>query len=208
MTKGTNPFKVISFLAENNITGVRGNHDQKIIQWRAWVDEVLSQPGGKEWLEQKEKDKKKLELDSNESESAKKRYKESWKIVPKGWKFMGPHYKIARRLTELQYGYLRSLPLVLHIPALHAFVAHAGILPFDPSRRMASERQPLSHIPEGIPDGNVTLMRTAQESAILEEITQNHDPWVLLNMRSVLKDGTITRFVHLLLLSVCVIPEG
>lgn len=121
---------------------------------------------------------------------------------------MGPHYKIARRLTELQYGYLRSLPLVLHIPALHAFVAHAGILPFDPSRRMASERQPLSHIPEGIPDGNVTLMRTAQESAILEEITQNHDPWVLLNMRSVLKDGTITRFVHLLLLSVCVIPEG
>jgi predicted phosphodiesterase len=31
-------FSVLSFLNKYNITGVRGNHDQKVIEWRAWLD--------------------------------------------------------------------------------------------------------------------------------------------------------------------------
>lgn len=189
MTKGPDPFGVVSFLAENNIAGVRGNHDQKIIQWKAWVDVVLTQAGGQEWLERREDDSK-LEIDP-----AKERDVETWKLVPEGWKFMGPHYQIARQLSRIQYDYLRSLPLVLHIPSLHAFVAHAGILPFDPRRSVTWQHQPLAHLPGGVVDGNVTLLRMAQEHAVLEEVPQNNDPWALLNMRNILKDGTITRCV-------------
>lgn len=41
---------VISFLASNNILGVRGNHDQKVLEWRSWINWISSQPSGKDFL--------------------------------------------------------------------------------------------------------------------------------------------------------------
>jgi len=74
-------------------------------------------------------------------------------------------------------------------------VAHAGLLSSDPTRSPSSSRQPLAHLPDppkthGIKD-NGTL-RMWQEVALLREIPQNNDPWVVLNMRSILDDDTIT----------------
>lgn len=173
-------------MAENNIASVRGNHDQKVIQWQAWVDEVMAQPGGQEWLERREGNSK-FEIDPSKGRTT-----ESWKLISKGLKFKGAYYKIAHKLSGVQYDYLRSLPLVLHIPSLHTFVAHAGVLPFDPQRSVTS-RQPLAHAPEGISDNNVPLMRIAQERAVLKDVPQNNDPWTLVNTRIILKGGTISR---------------
>jgi hypothetical protein len=47
-----------------------------------------------------------------------------------------------------EYDYLLRLPLVLHLPSLHAFVVHAGILPHDPHHSVSATRQPLAHIPK------------------------------------------------------------
>ncbi|KAG8692879.1 hypothetical protein FRC11_003306, partial [Ceratobasidium sp. 423] len=53
--KGPQSRKVIQELIQINALGVRGNQDQKVVEWRRWVDWVLSQEGGKEWLKKMEK---------------------------------------------------------------------------------------------------------------------------------------------------------
>ena len=46
---------VLSYMSTHNITGVRGNHDEKVIEWRGWIDWVESHEGGVEWLMNLEK---------------------------------------------------------------------------------------------------------------------------------------------------------
>lgn len=50
-------------------------------------------------------------------------------------------------MTVQQASYLMSLPLVLHVPHLHFFVVHAGLLPSDPRLSPTDPRQPLAHPP-------------------------------------------------------------
>ena len=111
-----------------------------------------------------------------------------------------------------EFDYLVSLPLVLHIPLLHAFVVHAGILPLDPRHSVTSLRQPLSHVPsletsetrrnvpvyesrESEVHDKVTRekLRSAQERAVLSDVPQNNEPWNLLNMRGIEKGSKITK---------------
>jgi len=113
---------------------------------------------------------------------------------------MGEHYQISRSMAAGHYAYLLSLPLVLHIPTLHTFVVHAGLLPLDPNRSVTSGRQPLAHIPappsvstEAASNKNISVLRRAQEAAILTDIPQNVDPWVVLNMRSIRSDNSVTK---------------
>lgn len=197
----------LDLMTKSNITGVRGNHDQMVIGWRGWIERVLSHPKGKKWLEKQEKKGKKKALkylkglmqvdDLEHAES-------DWKRVPDEWEFLGDHYRIARAMTDEQAKYLRSLPLILHIPRLHGFVVHAGLLPLDPNRSATNLRQPLAHVPvmdvslveddEAVQKAKLLKMRTRQEGAVLEDIPQNTDPWVLLNMRSLLNDNSISRY--------------
>lgn len=103
---------VLSFFASHNITGVRGNHDQQVIEWRGWINNVLSYRGGKEWLEDLEK-KSKEEL----KELTKKSYDlyPNWKRIPEGWELMGDHYSIARSVICSQVYYL---PLLIFLFSL------------------------------------------------------------------------------------------
>ena len=100
-------------------------------------------------------------------------------------------------LGKREYEYLLSLPLVLHIPAIHTFTVHAGLLASDVSRSATDRRQPLAHHPKPLglssPAYDEDTLRFWQESALLSDIPQNNEPWVTLNMRSILKDHTIIR---------------
>jgi hypothetical protein len=105
-------------------------------------------------------------------------------------------------MSAEEYNYLLSLPLVLHVPAAHTFIAHAGVLPSDPRYAPYHRRQPLARIPklpDGVthdkarPDKTLPVLRQLQEAAVLADVPQNADPWVTLNIRGVLKDGSITR---------------
>jgi len=99
-------------------------------------------------------------------------------------------------MSKRDYEYLLSLPLVLLIPSEHAFLVHAGLLPYDPKLSVTSKRQPLAHLPK-IPSGligdHLLALRNAQELAILDDIKQNNNPWVVLNIRNLRKDGTVSR---------------
>ncbi|KAG2149075.1 Metallo-dependent phosphatase-like protein [Suillus bovinus] len=202
MTKGPveDSLAVLSFMESNKILGVRGNNDQQVLEWRAWMDWIVSQPGGRDWLvevdDQWPKYEDPLEKDNMSAfhswPSLIKKHK--WgKKVPEGWKPLGDHYQVARAMSVSQYNYLRSLPLVLYAPAGHVFFVHAGLLAADPTRTLTHPRQPLSHWPSIERKHDITAIRKAQELALLSDIPQNQDPWVVQNIRSVRKKGKPTR---------------
>lgn len=92
---------VLSYMTSNNITGVRGNHDQAVIEWRGWIDRVLAMNGGRQWLERLEKLSKKDMENELKILQGKKKGKTGevlaeWKRIPKQWEFMDDHYHIAR----------------------------------------------------------------------------------------------------------------
>lgn len=192
VAKGTlkGSLAVLDQLTAANTTGVRGNHDQKVIEWRAWFDWVESYPHGAEWLAAVER------LSKSAFENAEKL---SGKFpIPKGWKWRSDHWRIARNMSDAHYKYLLSLPLVIHLPTLHAHVVHAGLLPLDPTRSEHNSHQPLAHLPELLHSSQMKQttitaeLRHAQEVAVVHNIPQNRDPWVKLNMRSIYRNGKIT----------------
>jgi len=200
---------VITFFSRNSVLGVRGNHDQKIVEWRAWIEWVRSHKGGKTWLEETERLYEGVIIREDTSQVPLRSWQMSspprdWMRIPEDWdtEFMGEHYQIARSLSTTHYKYLLSLPLILHIPYLHTYVAHAGILPHDPRFPFHAPHQPLAHLPvigndvEQVDDieRNIAALRVVQEKAVLDDVPQNSDdPWVILNMRGVLENGTVTR---------------
>ena len=183
-------------MSANNILGVRGNNDQKVIEWKAWMEWIVSLPGGKEWLQDTDSQWSHIDGDEGHAEfnTWLKKSHEKWQAyVPSDWKLQGKHYKVARDMTLEHYDYLRSLPLVLYVPTAHTYFVHAGLLAADPTRDPSDPKQPLSHLPTTTnPEEDVLALRHLQELALLNEIPQNQDPWVLMNMRSLSKDGKPT----------------
>ncbi|EPQ52838.1 Metallo-dependent phosphatase, partial [Gloeophyllum trabeum ATCC 11539] len=190
---------LLDFLASKRIYGVRGNHDQPVVQWRLWFNWIEAQKGGKEWLRDIERKHRRGELNAEEKRAMKKRKGKWWSKVPKGWKMFGVHYRIAREISDEHYDYLVSLPLVLHIPSQHMYVVHGGLLPYNPKRPMDHPKQPLAHLPSltsrhvGSVNMDEEEMRVAQEVELLTKVPQNTDPWVVMNVRSVTDSGKITR---------------
>lgn len=114
--------------------------------------------------------------------------------MPKGWKLFQRHYNVARAMSQEHYDYLRSLPIVIHAPAGHTYFVHAGMLAADPKRELKHPKQPLSHWPATrTSKPKEALLRSLQEVALLNDVPQNKDPWVLMNMRSVADDGSVAK---------------
>ncbi|KAF8962792.1 Metallo-dependent phosphatase-like protein [Flammula alnicola] len=171
-TKGSHEgsLAVLHFMASNNITGVRGNHDQKVTEWRGWLDGLnFCADRGQEWF----------------------------KRIPEGWVLFSDHYQVAKDMSVEDFRYLLKLPIRLYVPSAHVFIVHAGLLPSNPKYEIDDEQnQPLAHIP-AFPSHSHKLeqsrkttegLRNLQEIGLLMEIPQNADPWVVLNMRSIVGD--------------------
>ncbi|KAF7312362.1 Phosphoric monoester hydrolase [Mycena indigotica] len=191
---------VLKFMASHNITGVRGNHDQKVIEWRAWLDWITRLDGGAVWLANVHAAADEANPDDPEewAERHLKKHKSKWsRKIPEGWKFLSDHYRVARDMTPAQFEYLTRLPLVLHAPEAHVLIAHAGILPSDPRYKPSHRRQPLATVPSlpsnHRPVDSIAALRRLQEASLLAKVPQNTDPWVTLNMRGILSDKSVTR---------------
>ena len=101
---------ILSFMSTHNITGVRGNHDQMVIEWRAWLNWVqgLEAGAGSRWLLDLEEkwqqenvigelyDKSDTEDWVKEQRREGRKDHKWWSRVPKGWKLFSDHYQIAR----------------------------------------------------------------------------------------------------------------
>ncbi|KAF8153875.1 Metallo-dependent phosphatase-like protein [Crassisporium funariophilum] len=223
---------VLKFMAANNITGVRGNNDQKVLEWRSWQAWITSDAQGRIWLARLhsrwdavqarggvEDVRSWVKTERNASRTEDEQW---WKKIPQGWRLFGDHYRVARDIAESEFEYLVGLPLRLYVPSAHVFIAHAGMLPSDPRYPFDDdERQPLARLPipstrshdrlfvqdkddgEGIflnkrlprkQDSRKTIeqLRNMQEMQLMTQVPQNQDPWVTLNIRSVV-NGSISR---------------
>ena len=175
-----------------------------VVEWRAWMDWISSKRGGKEWIDSLEKQwndyqtSEELQLEDSASwlDSLNTSADKKWlSQIPKGWVLFSDSYKIARDMSNDAYNYLLGLPLRLYIPSAHAFIVHAGILPSNPLYAMDNKhKQPLARMPvfsKPLSEGktnSIEELRQIQEMGILTEIPQNTDPWVTLNIRSVIDD--------------------
>ncbi|KJA22918.1 hypothetical protein HYPSUDRAFT_40402 [Hypholoma sublateritium FD-334 SS-4] len=196
---------ILNYMTSRNITGVRGNHDQKVVEWRAWIEWISSKRGGKEWISSLEKrwydyevsdEDSKLKDSASWLETFNTSTDKKWlSQIPKGWILFSDHYKLARDMSNDAYNYLLGLPLRLYVPSAHTFIVHAGILPSNPLYAMDNKhKQPLARIPvfpkhpTEDKTNSVEGLRQIQEIGIITEIPQNTDPWVTLNIRSVIDD--------------------
>ena len=188
---------------------MRGNNDQKVVEWRGWLDWIASLPGGKAWLDHLEKispngvtDKKELkDWMEHQRNAASKEDKKWWNLIPDKWVLFSDHYKVARDMSAAEFQYLLDLPLRLYVPSAHVFIVHAGLLASDPRYPYDDKRQPLARLPKlmatdaDTPKLNKTRnemesLRRLQDLSLLTLIPQNLIPWNVLNIRSV-KNGEV-----------------
>ncbi|KAG2236735.1 Metallo-dependent phosphatase-like protein [Thamnidium elegans] len=104
--RGPDSLGVIRRAKELNALCVRGNHDDKVIRLKGYID--------------------KFGIDSMSPKD---------EIMPEGdvgdpLKFGNKHIEIARRMNVDDYKYLAGCPLILDIPALEARVVHGGLDPY------------------------------------------------------------------------------
>ncbi|KAG0274958.1 hypothetical protein BGZ95_009315 [Linnemannia exigua] len=164
VAKGPQSLEVIDKAIELKARCVRGNHDDKVLRWKSYLDSLNP------------RQKIALDLDSmmrpkvrSEDEDGPEYDAEAPEISPRAQKRSIPgdlvenseHHEIAKKMTKAQYNYLVSCPLILTIPKelaarkIPIHVVHAGI---DPSDKLSKQL-----------------------------------PWVLVNVRNILKDGTPSR---------------
>jgi hypothetical protein len=151
VAKGPDPIKVLTYMRKNRIRGVRGNHDEKVIEWRNWMvwagtregkrgDEDEAQDDGS-WRSFIESIDWQYGADSGRLSSA---LSDVNRPFPKDWQWRSEHWKLARDMSKKDYEYLLSLPLALHIPSMHTVVVHAGLLGRDPRKKANAIDQPYS----------------------------------------------------------------
>ncbi|KAG0030505.1 hypothetical protein BGZ81_002567 [Podila clonocystis] len=163
VAKGPRSLEVIDRAIELRARCVRGNHDDKVIRWRGYLDSLSAREVAQLDSDTGDDDEDDIDIDnvSNTKNEDINSLKKKKPRTPSDLDRKSEHYDIARRLSTRQYNYLRSCPLILTVPrelSVHNIpihVVHAGI---DPRRNILHQK-----------------------------------PWVLVNVRNLLKDGTPSR---------------
>jgi len=167
-------------MASNNVTGVRGNHDQKVIEWRGWLKWISTIPCASQWLNNLENQWRETQANEGDDvtlqswlrrarKSASHKDKSCWQLVPNDWLLFDDHYSIARDMSELQYQYLLKLPLRLYVPSAHAFIVHAGLLPYNPHYPVDdTSKQPLARLPDLPPRKNAESFLRIMDNNLLD----------------------------------------
>lgn len=179
VAKGPQSLEVIDRARQLNAKCVRGNHEDKIIRWRGYLDTLskrerkaltIEENDDSEYYsddDQEDDQEDEISLvenffsnDSSLDDPVQRNRKRKPK-VPSDLNRRSEHYTIARALTKDQYDYIRSCPLIFTIPRelsvrnIPVHIVHAGI---DPTHTIRKQH-----------------------------------PWVLVNIRNVLDDGTPSR---------------
>lgn len=109
ITRGarTGSTKVLDWLAKHDVSGVRGNNDQAVIDWKGWRDWISSTSAGKAWLHSLDREWEKANTKTSSNaldpdawvkehrKSSPRRHKTWWRRVPEDWKMFREHYLVA-----------------------------------------------------------------------------------------------------------------
>lgn len=164
IAKGPRSLEVIDRAIKLGARCVRGNHDDKVIRWRGYLDSLTASEVAQldNEADDNEDDDISIITDiKNINNDDINNLKQKKPRTPSDLDRRSEHYDIARRLNTRQYDYLRSCPLILTVPRelsvqnIPIHVVHAGI---DPRKNILHQK-----------------------------------PWVLVNVRNLLEDGTPSR---------------
>lgn len=160
VAKGPESLRVIDKAIALNALCVRGNHDDKVIRWRGYLNSLS--PAQLAALDLDSKSRPEVDnidlLPEYDPERPEIKPLAQLRSIPADLVENSEHHRIAKDMTPEQYQYLVGCPLILQLPKelsvrkVPVYVVHAGI------------------------DPTVRLMR--------------QQPWVLTNVRNLLKDGT------------------
>jgi len=118
----------LSYLRSLNAHSVRGNHDQSVISFRAYFAENYRRthpsPDTLTDAQVEEFDYSTWEALDAPAPLA------NWHPLPKDWTWGSEHWKLARKMSNADATWLANLPLTIHIRPIHAYVIHAGLLPW------------------------------------------------------------------------------
>lgn len=126
--------KTVDYIRSLKASSVRGNHDQDVLNWRTWMESSSLQGLGVE----DEGDDIKLASpsDPQEDESRRRKNKDEDEKVPDNvpqvlkHKWRDEHFRIAKAMSQESADWLKKRSMTLHIRSLHAYVVHAGLLPW------------------------------------------------------------------------------
>ncbi|KAF9935713.1 hypothetical protein BGZ65_003122 [Modicella reniformis] len=155
VTRGLQSLQVVDKARQLGFKCVRGNHEDKVIRWRGFLDSLSLQEreiveGG--MIEDEVEDINGLSFQIRLQQHIQ---------IPSDLKKNSEHYHLARNMSKAQYNYLRSCPLIYTLPkeisvrGVPVHVIHAGI---DPNQGFHKQ-----------------------------------NPWVLINIRNLLDNGTPSR---------------
>lgn len=169
-------------------TGTVKNSEQAVVSGKAFVD-LIEEEWSREKRRREADPEEWVEVARKRAEGT---WREEWwrRIPPPGtgkrakeWKLFGDHYWLAqcvlsvpspnalgadsstfRDMTADHAAFLYSLPLINHVPSLHYFVVHAGLLPYNPRLSIDDRKQPLAHPPKSIhPSTDLSVPGDAQD---------------------------------------------
>lgn len=204
-----NSVKTIDYIRSLDAWAVRGNHDQDIINWRNWMAQVEAAQG----------------LTSNDLEAMATSPEGTPEALRHRWR--DEHFQIAKALSKESFAWLSQRSLTLHVRSLHAYIVHAGLLPWTIPKGMgkgkgkgdvSTNNEGPIEIPQSVFDDALnldeasSLVESASASAFVPldtpsqqgrnkvdselailTVPLNRKPYTLLNMRSVLKNGAVTK---------------
>ncbi|KAG0199120.1 hypothetical protein BGX28_007547 [Mortierella sp. GBA30] len=160
VAKGPKSLEVIDRARNLNARCVRGNHDDKVIRWKGYLNSLS--PSQKNALELDSESRPQVaDVDSApeyDEDQPQLQPLAQLGSIPDDLVENSEHHLIAKQMNNDQFQYLLSCPLILTLPPelsvlkVPVHVAHAGI---DPRKNIADQQ-----------------------------------PWVLVNIRNILKDGT------------------
>ncbi|KAF9100749.1 hypothetical protein BGX27_000262 [Mortierella sp. AM989] len=173
VAKGPHSLKVIDRAIKLDAKCVRGNHDDKVIRWRGFLDSL----SGRQLEDLESETEEDLQhsrglVDDNKgwesvpSEIGKDNDTETQQLriqarIPSDLDKASEHYHIAKKMSKRQYNYLKNCPLILTLP-----------------RKLSVKNIPIHVIHAGI-DPHRSILK--------------QEPWVLTNVRNLLEDGTPSR---------------
>ncbi|CAJ0829361.1 5654_t:CDS:2 [Entrophospora sp. SA101] len=112
--KGPKSIEVLRYLQPMGVSVVRGNHEDKVLRWKQFLDDL------------------KIE-EEDEEEVVDKRLKEYFQEknlpIDEEIVFKSEHKLVATKLDRKLHDYILSFPIIYDIPNLDVYVVHGGLLP-------------------------------------------------------------------------------
>lgn len=232
--------RTVDYIRSLGAWSVRGNHDQDVINFRSYMEQMspflpgasvmatTTEDAGAAAAERRQEPEGHLQVDAESvpPEDAPAALKHKWR---------DEHYQIAKAMSDEAAAWLYGRSLTLHIRSLHAYIVHAGLLPWTIPKRTHRSKgyeadvdpveldslleqldlQPDVELLEGMdlsqsaflesfvpvraatssrPSGSQRSDHAADpELAILTKVPLNRDPFTLLNMRGIKKNGQVTK---------------